>query len=175
MSAVHRGPSTGQLPIAQETVSHAAPVDAGVRGRLARRALAVIVALAVMGVLGVGWLADSVGMATPETSQGALSQQVGLARVTLTMAAPDQAGGGALLLRVTDVAGKPVVGARATCALSMTGMGMSLPAARAQPTSTPGEYRCAAAGLMPGAWTLALALTPPGGETGHATFQFVVA
>lgn len=143
--------------------------------RLARRALAALVALAVVGVLGLGWLADSLGMVAPTTSTSALSQQVGLARVTLTVNTPARASAPALLLRVTDVAGEPVVGAQAGCALSMAAMGMTLPPTRAQPTATPGVYRCAAPGLMPGVWRLALTLTPPGAETSHATFQFDVA
>ena len=170
MSALHQTPSTDQLP-----TSHEPAPAVRARGRLARRTLAVIVALSVVGVLGVGWLADSLGVATPTTASSALSRQIGLARVTLTVTAPDQPGGAALLLRVTDVAGKPVVGATMVCALSMAAMGMSLPPARAQPTATPGVYRCAAPGLMAGVWTLALTLTPRGGETGHATFQVVVA
>lgn len=167
MSVVHQTRPTDQ--------PSAAARGGRARGRLARRMLAALVALAMVAVLGVGWLADSLGAVTPTASSSALAQQVGLARVTLTVSGPDQPGGGTLLLRVTDVAGKPIVGAQAACALSMAEMGMSLPTTRAQPMATPGAYRCAAPGLMPGAWTLALTLTPPGGETGHTTFQFVVA
>lgn len=146
-------------------------------GWMARRALAIIVAVAVLGVLGVGWLADSIGGAAPSPAQSALSQQVGLETVTLTLptAAQRASAGAALLLRVTDVSGRAVVGARAECALRMPEMAMSLPTTQAAATTTPGVYRCSAQGLSPGAWSLALTLAASDGQTGHATFQFVVA
>lgn len=146
-------------------------------GSLARRGLAIIIAVAVLGVLGVGWLADSIGGAAPEPGQNALRQQVGLATVTVTLptAAQRTDASAALLLRVTDVTGRVVVGARAECALSMPEMAMTLPTTQAEATATPGVYRCPAQGLSPGAWALALTLATPDGQTGHATFQFVVA
>jgi hypothetical protein len=146
-------------------------------GRLSRRALAVIVAVAVLGVLGVGWLADSVGGATSAPRQSALTKQVGLATVSVTppTTAQRSSANAALLLHVTDVSGRAVVGAQAQCVLSMPAMAMTLPTAQAETTTTPGVYRCPAQGLSPGAWALALTLVTSDGKTGHATFQFVVA
>lgn len=145
--------------------------------RLSRRALAIIVAVATLGVLGVGWLADSVGGATPTPGQSALTQQVGLATVSVTLPTTAQraSANAALLLRVTDVSGRAVIGAQAQCALSMPAMAMTLPTTQAEATTTPGVYRCPAQGLSPGQWALALTLVTPDGKTGHATFPFVVA
>ncbi|HEX8729754.1 MAG TPA: hypothetical protein VF739_14075 [Ktedonobacterales bacterium] len=162
--------------LSAEDLAAAAPASRAV-GRLSRRALAIIVAMAVLGVLGVGWMADSIGGATPTPGQSALTRQVGLTTVTVTLptAAQRATASEAVLLRVTDVTGRVVVGARAECALSMPAMAMSLPATQAEATATPGVYRCPAQGLSPGAWALALTLATPDGQTGHATFQFVVA
>jgi len=145
--------------------------------RLSRRALAIVVAVAVLGVLGVGWLADSVGGATPPPGQRALTQQVGLTTVSVTLPTKAQRANAnaAVLLRVIDVSGRAVVGARAQCALSMPAMAMTLPIAQAEATATPGVYRCPAQNLSPGEWALALTLVTPDGKTGRTTFQFVVA
>lgn len=157
--------------------SPAAATPAPRRGwRLSRRVLAIIVAVAVLGVLGVGWLADSVGGATPAPGQSTLTEQVGLATVSVTLptAAQRVSANAALLLRVTDVSGRAVVGAQAQCALSMPAMAMTLPTTQAEATTTPGVYRCPAQDLSPGQWALALTLVTPDGKRGHATFQFVV-
>ncbi len=147
------------------------------RGVLRNRALAVVVALGVVAVLLVGWLADSVISAPQAATQGALTQQVGLTTVALTFdPEPLRAGSlTALSLRMTDVSGQAVVGARARCALSMPAMGMALPAGATTPTAQPGMYTCPAQVFSPGAWALDLTLTLPSGETDHATFQFTVA
>src|SRR5579864_1616464 len=105
--------------------------------RMSRRALAIIVAVAVLGVLGVGWMADSFGGATSAPGQNALTRQVGLATVTVTPPTAAQRASAALLLRVTDVTGRAVVGARAQCALSMPAMAMTLPTTQAEATATP--------------------------------------
>jgi len=145
------------------------------------RWLAVLVALVVVAVLALGSLADALGAALPQqTTQGALTQQVGGSTDSLTISvapvAPRTANQTeALEALVVDASGDAVVGARMQCALSMPAMAMALPPVTATPMGQPGRYRCAAQALSPGAWRLALTLSLPSGETDHATFDFVVA
>jgi len=143
------------------------------------RWLAVLVALVVVAVLALGSLADALDTALPQqTTQGALTQQVGGSADSLTISvapvAPQAANQTeALEALVVDASGDAVVGARMQCALSMPAM--ALPPVTATPMGQPGRYRCAAQALSPGAWRLALTLSLPSGETDHATFDFVVA
>lgn len=139
------------------------------RGRL----VALLVTLMVIATLGVGWLVD--GLATAPRSvatTAAQSRQVGLASVTLALSpAPLRAGRPeSFILRVTNVAGEAVAGARARCALSMPAMAMELPDEDAAPTAWPGEYVCGPRTLESGTWALAVTLTLPDGVTGHTTF-----
>jgi nitrogen fixation protein FixH len=153
------------------------PQRPGARAARRGRALAMLVALAVVAVLALGSLADGL-VATPQTGAGgAMTQQAGLLTVSLAVdSSPQQASqSGALLVQVTDVSGVAVDGVHAQCALSMPAMGMTFAPVTATPTGQPGHYQCASQALSAGAWTLALTLTMPSGETAHATFQFVVA
>jgi hypothetical protein len=159
-------------------------MDDGVGAIRPRRAaatgrwLAVLVALVVVAVLALGSLADALGAALPQqTTQGALTQQVGRSTVSLTIIIAPQTANQteALEALVVDASGDAVVGARMQCALSMPAMGMALPPITATPMGQPGRYRCAAHALPSGAWSLALTLSLPLGETDHATFDFVVA
>ncbi len=155
--------------------------DVAMRSRRARasvRWLAVLVALVVVAVLALGSLADALGATSPQqTTQGALTQQVGRSTVSLTIIMAPQAANQteALEAQVVDASGDAVGGARVQCALSMPTMAMALPPITATPMEQPGRYRCAAQALTSGAWSLALTLTLPSGETDHATFDFVVA
>lgn len=151
----------------------------GARGaRVARgRALALVVALFVLAVLGTGWLADNLTTAPQTPTSGALTRQVGLATVALTVSPSPLAAHQpeSLLLRVTDTTGAAVTGAHIECALSMRDMGMALPTVVAKPTAQPGVYVCAAQSLDSGAWALGVTMTLPSGETGHTTFPLSVA
>ena len=147
----------------------------GSRG-MPRRALALIVALSVVGMLGIGWLVDGLPMAPTTATQGALSEQMGLTTVTLISSpAPLHANQPeSFILQVTDVSGARVTGAQAQCALSMPAMGMALPAEDALPSQQPGEYVCGPQSLDVGAWSLAITITLPDGTTGHTAFQLNV-
>ena len=148
------------------------------RATASGRGLAVLVALVVVAVLTLGSLADALGALPPQqTTQGALTQQVGRSTVSLTINTAPQAANQAQTLdaQVVDASGDAVVGARVQCALSMPTMAMALPPITAAPTGQPGRYRCSAPALSSGAWSLALTLTLSSGETDHATFDFVVA
>lgn len=137
------------------------------------RMLALFVALAVIATLGGGWLVDGLATAPRNMAITATqSRQVGLATVTLALSpAPLRAGRPeSFILRVTDVAGVAVAGARARCALSMPTMAMELPGEDAAPTNTPGEYACGPHTLESGTWALAITLRLPDGMTGHTTF-----
>lgn len=153
----------------------AAPPSVGSRG-MPRRALALIVALSVVGMLGIGWLVNSLPMAPTTATQDTLSEQVGLTTVTLIPSPtplyanqPES-----FILRVTDVSGAGVTGAQAQCALSMPTMGMTLPSVDAEPAAQPGEYVCGPQALDAGAWSLAITITLPDGTTGHTAFQLNV-
>jgi hypothetical protein len=142
------------------------------------RWLAALVALVMVAVLALGSLADALGAALPQqTTQGPLTRQVGRSTVLLTIIMAPQAANQteALEALVVDASGDAVVGARMQCALSMPAMAMALPSISATPTGQPGRYRCAAYALSSGAWSLALTLTLPSGETDHAMVDFVVA
>lgn len=149
-----------------------------VGGGMRRRAVALGVALLIIAVLGVGWLADGFSVAVPLTSTpSAMTRQVGITTVSLTThPSPLRAGAvETLLLRVVDTSGAAVVGAKARCLLSMPDMAMSLPAVEATTTGEPGVYACSAQTLDTGAWILALSLTLPTGEAGQTTFPLQVA
>lgn len=140
--------------------------------RVRRRLIALAVALGVLAALVAGWAVDAVGSVTPARTQSVMTRQMGLSRVTLTVNKPSGASQ-ALMLRVTDVSGAAVEGARLRCDLSMPDMAMSLPSVVATRSALPGLYECQAPALDPGAWSLALTLSLPSGETDHASFAFV--
>lgn len=146
-------------------------ISAGRVARTGRRLIAVVVALGVVAALAGGWAVDAVGSVTPAQSSTSLTQHVGLSTVALSVGSPSGSGQ-VLMLRVTDVSGAPVDGARLQCDLSMPGMAMSLPTIVATSAGAPGEYQCRAPALDPGAWSLALTLRLTSGETDHATFRF---
>ncbi|HEX8997713.1 MAG TPA: FixH family protein [Ktedonobacterales bacterium] len=142
-----------------------------------QRVLALSIALAVVVVLSVGWLADSFATSSGATTSSVLSRQMGLSMVSLT-ASPSPLRAGrpeGVIVRVTDVSGAPVVGARVQCAWSMPAMDMGLSTVSATATGRPGDYQCPSETLDAGAWTLALSVTLPTGETDHVRFQLVVA
>jgi hypothetical protein len=138
--------------------------------------VALGVALLIIAVLGVGWLADGFSVAVPLTSTtSAMTRQVGIATVSLTtQPSPLRAGAPVtLLVRVVDSSGVAVVGARAHCLLSMPDMAMTLAAVDATATAS-GVYACSEPELDTGAWTLTLTLTLPAGETDQTTFPLSV-
>lgn len=154
----------------------------GVAGRAiatrlaSRRALALIVSLALVGMLGIGWLVDGLTSAPTTATQGTLSEQVGLTTVTL-IASPSPLHAQqpeSFILRVTNASGAQVVGAKAQCALSMPAMGMKLPVEAASLSGQPGEYVCGPQTLDVGVWSLEVTIILPDGTMGHATFHLNV-
>lgn len=141
-----------------------------------RRALALIVSLALVGMLGIGWLVDGLTSTPTAATSETLSEQVGLTTVTL-IASPSPLHAQHLetfILRMTDVSGARVVGARARCALSMPAMGMELPSETAAMSRQPGEYVCGPQTLDVGVWSLAVTITLADGTVGHTTFHLNV-
>lgn len=169
MNATHDG--------LQRLAEHDDPQGRERAPRRGGRGLALLVALLIAGVLAVGSLADGLATTPQSATTSAQTHQVGLSTVSLSVdPSPLHAyQAESLLLRVSDVSGAAVVGASAECALSMPAMGMSLPMIAGKPTAQPGEYVCQVASLEAGAWTLALTLRLPTGETGHTTFQLTAA
>ncbi|MDE3231432.1 MAG: hypothetical protein KGO05_16255 [Chloroflexota bacterium] len=142
------------------------------------RALALLVALAVIATLAGGWLVDGLATAPGASpSAGTQRRQVGLATVTLVLSpAPLRTGRPeTFILRLTDATGAAVVGAQARCALSMPAMAMGLPGETATPTNQPGEYVCGPHALAEGHWSLDVALILPDGASGRTTFSLNVA
>lgn len=159
-----------ELCAGEAGVSHVSSHGAA---RVRRRLIALAVAFGVLAALAAGWAVDAVGSVTPTQTQSAMTQQMGLSRVTLTVNKPSGASQ-ALTLLVTDVSGAGIEGARLRCDLSMPSMAMSPPSIVATRSAQPGVYECRTPALDPGAWSLALMLTLPSGETDHATFAFDV-
>ncbi|HZC07835.1 MAG TPA: hypothetical protein VE338_19520 [Ktedonobacterales bacterium] len=164
----------------RDTPDDVAAVEGASRAqsRVAGRWLALIVAVTVVAVLVAGWLVDVVGAVGPAQATGAMTQamtqQVGLATVALSVNAPSSSSQ-AFVLQVKDASGAAEEGAHIECALSMPGMAMAIPTISAAATGQPGWYRCVAPALSPGRWSLALTITMPSGEIDHATFSFDVA
>jgi len=151
---------------------------------LARRRLvrwtALALALGVVALLALGWVADTLGQVVPAgrstTGAATQSQSVGFDTLVLRVApAPIHAGATeTLTFTLTDATGAPVTQARIQVTLTMASMDMVGGSGLAQPTATPGAYRIVGGFAMGGAWTLAIAVTPPGASTLHTTFTLLV-
>lgn len=140
--------------------------------RASSRLLALTVVVTILAVLGIGALADTLAVAPlqPPTQAGA-AQQAGLYTLNLT-ASPEPLTASAetaFTLRITDVTGAPVSGARVTCDFTMPAMPM--PTMRVTAAGgVAGAYICRQTLTDPGAWALTVTLTPPGGAPIHTTF-----
>lgn len=162
-------PSDGPTPDAS------APTSLARRRRIVRwTALALVVG--VVALLALGWVADALGQVVPAgrttTGDATQTQAVGFDTLALRVApAPPRAGANeTLTFTLTDAVGAPVAHARIQVTLTMAAMDMSGGSGLAQPTGAPGVYRLVGGFAMSGAWTVAVAVTPPGAPTLHTTF-----
>jgi hypothetical protein len=147
-------------------------IEARHRRRVSPRLLALAVVVAVLAVLGVGALADTLAVAPlrPPTQTGA-TQQAGLYTLSLAVN-PEPLTASAettFTLRITDVAGAPVSGARVACDYTMPAMPMPTMHVTATADAA-GAYICRETLTDAGAWALTITLTPPGGAPVHTTF-----
>jgi hypothetical protein len=142
------------------------------QGRVSPRLLALAVVVTALAVLGVGALADTLAVAPlrPPTQADA-TQQAGLYTLSLAVN-PEPLTARAettFTLRITDVAGAPVRGARVACDYTMPAMPM--PTMHVTATSdAAGAYICHETLTDSGAWALTITLTPPDGAPVHTTF-----
>ncbi|HEU0027067.1 MAG TPA: FixH family protein [Ktedonobacterales bacterium] len=157
------------MSVTPQTTSETEPRP---RRQASPRLLALAVVVAILAVLGVGALADTLAVAPlrPPTREGA-TQQAGLYTLTLTVS-PEPLTASAetnFTLRITDVSGAPVGGARVICDYTMPAMPM--PTMRMTATSgAAGTYICRETLTDAGAWALTITLTPPGGAPVYTTF-----
>ena len=143
--------------------------------RFGRRAAALVLVV-IIGVLALGWLADTLGQFAPRTSfTNGETQQAGLYRIALTFD-PAQARAGqaaTITARIVDSDGRPVSDVAARLILTMPAMDMT-------PVETPlalnadGAYTARTTFPMSGAWLVRIELTPPGAASLRADFDVPV-
>jgi hypothetical protein len=143
--------------------------------RPSRRTLALIIALGIVALLAVGWLADVLASLPRGVATSSLTPQTahaGLDTVTLRVSPTPLLAGRdeALLLQVTDVSGQPVVGAHIVCALNMAEMATTAPSINALPGPQSGAYSCAARLPHRGMWTVRVEVAPETGQPALAVF-----
>lgn len=160
------------MSVAPETTEESA-VSVPVKRRVSPRLLGLVVVTSILVVLGVGALADTLAVAPlrPATRTGN-TQQAGLYSLALAISPEPLAANVAttFTLRVTDVSGAPVSGARVTCDFTMPAMPMPTMLVTASATGA-GVYICREALTSPGAWALTVTLTPSGGAPLHTIFD----
>lgn len=140
-----------------------------------RRTLALIVALGVVALLAVGWLADVLALTPRGAATSSLTSQTahaGLDTVTLSVSPTPLLADReeTFLLRVTDVSGRPVAGAHVVCALTMPQTAMAGLSIVALPMAQSGAYSCVARLPQRGVWTVRVAVTPEKGQPAIAAF-----
>jgi hypothetical protein len=143
--------------------------------RFGRRA-AVLVLVAIVGVLALGWLADTLGQFAPRTSfTNGETQQAGLYRVALSVspaeARSDQEA--TITAQIEGSDGRPVSDVTARLIMTMPTMDMAA-VETSLALNADGVYTARATFLMAGAWLLRVELTPPGATPLHADFDVPV-
>jgi nitrogen fixation protein FixH len=132
--------------------------------------------VAIVGVLALGWLADTLGQFAPRTTfTNGEAQQAGLYRVTLNLD-PGLAHTGdatTVTAQIEDSNSRPVSDVTARLILSMPTMDMT-PVEMALPPSRNGAYTAHMAFPMSGAWLVRVELTSPGAAPLHADFDVPV-
>ena len=143
--------------------------------RFGRRAAALVL-VAIIGVLALGWLADTLGQFAPRTSfTNGETQQAGLYRVALTFD-PAQAHAGqaaTITARIVDSDDRPVSDVTARLIMTMPAMDMT-PVETLLATSAGGAYSARTTFPMSGAWLVRIELTPPGAAPLWADFDVPV-
>lgn len=140
------------------------------------RQVAVMVLVAIVGVLALGWLADTLGQFAPRTTfTNGETQQTGLYRVALSFS-PAQARvdqEAIITAQIEDSDGRPVSDVTARLIMSMPTMDMA-PLEMALAPSGDGAYTARMTFPMSGAWLVRVELTPPSGAPLHADFDVPV-
>jgi nitrogen fixation protein FixH len=135
-----------------------------------------MVLMAIVGILALGWLADTLGQFAPRTTfTNGETQQAGLYRVALTFgsaqARVDQEA--TITAQIEDSDGRPVRDVTAQLIMTMPTMDMSPIEASLTPNAD-GAYTARATFPMSGAWLVRIELTPPGAAPLHADFDVPV-
>jgi YtkA-like protein len=143
--------------------------------RFGRRAAALVL-VAIVGILALGWLADTLGQFAPRTTfTNGETQQAGLYRVALSFS-PAQARVDqevTITAQIADSDGRPVHDVTARLIMAMPTMDMS-------PIETPltlnaaDAYTARTTFPMSGAWLVRVELTPPNATSLHAYFDVPV-
>lgn len=143
--------------------------------RVSRRA-ALALAGGLAGVIGLGWLVDTlaqVPLAGPLPRD--LVRQVGAYQARLTLAPDNPVAGRSVSLTatITSASGAPPAAARVTMGLAMVAMDMSTPPLPALGLGG-GRYVASVTPPMSGAWSVELVLAIPGRTTASAVFPLSV-
>jgi hypothetical protein len=144
--------------------------------RISRRA-ALGIAGAVVGILGIGWLADALAtLPIREATSGPLAVQLGLYRVTLALqpAAPHAGSPCQVTITVRGADGSPLSGLAIDVAATMIEMDMLFPTQRAAEQPDHQTYACALVFAMPGTWQVQARVRSPAMKALSATFDIVV-
>jgi hypothetical protein len=143
--------------------------------RFGRRA-AVLVLVAIVGILALGWLADTLGQFAPRTSfTNGETQQAGLYRVALSFS-PAQARVDqetTVTAQLEDSDGRLVRDVTARLIMTMPTMDMS-PIKAPLALNADGAYTARTTFPMSGAWLVRVELTPTGAAPLHADFDVPV-
>jgi hypothetical protein len=143
--------------------------------RFGRRA-AFLVLVAIVGVLALGWLADTLGQLTPRsTFTNGETRQAGPYRVTLAFN-PAQARANqvaAITAKIVESDGRPVSNVAAQLVMTMPTMDMA-PVETPLALSADGAYTARATFPMSGAWLVRVELTSPGASPVRADFDVPV-
>jgi nitrogen fixation protein FixH len=146
------------------------------RTRRFGRRVAALVAVAIIGVLALGWFADALGQVAPRaTFTNGETRQAGLYRVALTIdSVPARAGEAATLIaRVEDGDGHLADGLTTRLVMTMPTMEMASLETSLQPSSS-GAYWAQTVFPMAGEWLVRVELTSPGAAPIHADFSVPV-
>jgi hypothetical protein len=143
--------------------------------RFGRRA-AVLVLVAIVGILALGWLADTLGQFAPRTSfTNGETQQAGLYRVALSFSPAqtrvDQEA--TVTAQIEDSDGRPVRDVTARLIMTMPTMDMSSVEAPLT-LNADGAYTARTTFPMPGAWLVRVELTSTGAAPLRADFDVPV-
>jgi hypothetical protein len=143
--------------------------------RLGKRA-AILALVAIVGVLALGWLGDTLGQFAPRaTFHNGETQQAGLYRVALNIdPLPARAGEQVTIqARFADDNDRPATNVPARLVMTMPAMDMAPGEALLVPT-VDGAYAARTTFPMSGSWLVRVELTPPGAAKLRADFDVPV-
>jgi nitrogen fixation protein FixH len=132
--------------------------------------------VAIVGVLALGWVADTLGQFAPRTTfTNGETQQAGLYRVALSFNPPRAHASetSTVTARIENSDGRPVGDVTARLMMTMPTMDMA-PVEAALALNADGAYTARTAFPMSGAWLVRVELTPPGATPVRADFDVPV-